>query len=79
MPFAVILGKSELDAGKVKIKELGLAEGHPEKNGVDVDLTALVSELKQRIATLEARSQTRTNGATNGVDDVTQAVQSVSV
>ena len=79
MPFAAILGKSELDAGKVKIKQLGLAEGHPEKNGVDVDLTTLVPELKQRIAALEARSQTNTNGATNRLDDVTQAIEEVGL
>lgn len=37
--------------GKVKIKEMGLPEGHPDKNGVDVELVNLVHEIKKRIAT----------------------------
>ena len=36
-------------AGKVKIKEMGLLEGHPEKEGVLVDLKDLVAEVRTRI------------------------------
>lgn len=49
VPFAVVLAEDEVRDGKVKIKELGLPEGHPEKNGVDVKLTDLVEEIKKRI------------------------------
>lgn len=50
IPFGVILGEEELAAGKVRIKEMGLEAGHPEKEGVEVDLTSLVSELRSRLA-----------------------------
>jgi histidyl-tRNA synthetase len=49
IPFAVVLGEDELQQGKAKIKEMGLPEGHPEKNGVDVSLDLLVSEIKERL------------------------------
>jgi histidyl-tRNA synthetase len=45
----VIIGEDELAAGKVKIKENGLREGHPEKEGVLVNLSELVSEVRRRI------------------------------
>lgn len=35
--------------GKVKIKENGLPAGHPEKDGVTVDIADLVAEVKKRI------------------------------
>lgn len=35
--------------GKVKIKEMGLREGHPEKEGVLVDLANVVPEIKSRL------------------------------
>jgi histidyl-tRNA synthetase len=50
VPFAVVLGEDEVAQGKVKIKEMGLREGHPEKEGVLVDLTDLVRETKDRLA-----------------------------
>lgn len=50
VPFAVILGEDELAAGKVRIKEMGLEDGHPEKEGVLVDLAALPAEIKTRVA-----------------------------
>lgn len=50
IPWAVILGDDELKQGKVKLKELGLEEGHPEKSGVLVDKANLVQELKTRLA-----------------------------
>ena len=49
VPFAVILGEDEEKAGKVKIKELGLPEGHPEKDGVMVNKTELVQEVRSRL------------------------------
>ena len=49
IPFAVILGEDEQAQGKVKIKEMGLPEGHPEKDGALVNLTDLVKEVQQRI------------------------------
>ncbi|KAI9720076.1 MAG: Cytoplasmic and mitochondrial histidine tRNA synthetase [Candelaria pacifica] len=49
VPFAVILGEDELVQGKAKIKEMGLQEGHPEKDGVMVDITDLVQQVKARL------------------------------
>ncbi|KAI5867059.1 hypothetical protein GGS23DRAFT_553356 [Durotheca rogersii] len=49
VPFAVILGDEELAQGKVKIKEMGLRDDHPEKEGVLVNLSDLVNEVKQRL------------------------------
>lgn len=50
VPFAVILGEEELAAGQIKIKEMGLPEGHAEKDGVLVQLVDLEREVKDRIA-----------------------------
>ncbi|KAI4196507.1 MAG: hypothetical protein LQ346_003212 [Caloplaca aetnensis] len=49
VPFAIILGEDEEKAGKVKIKELGLPEGHPEKDGVMVNKVDLVQEVRSRL------------------------------
>ncbi|KAL9093749.1 MAG: hypothetical protein Q9159_000050 [Coniocarpon cinnabarinum] len=49
VPFAVIMGESELAEGKCKIKEMGLPEGHPEKDGVVVGMDVLEEEVKTRI------------------------------
>jgi histidyl-tRNA synthetase len=49
VPFAVVLGEDEVAQGKVKIKEMGLRDGHPEKEGVLINLSELVAEVKQRI------------------------------
>ncbi|KAF8456299.1 hypothetical protein BGX38DRAFT_1163848 [Terfezia claveryi] len=49
VPLAVILGEDELARGEVKLKELGLPEGHPEKEGVTVSLENLAEEVKMRI------------------------------
>jgi histidyl-tRNA synthetase len=60
VPFAVVLGEDEVAQGKVKIKEMGLQEGHPEKDGVLVNLSELVSEVRQRLrrkAELDAMTQ----------------------
>lgn len=49
VPFAIFLGDDEVAGGKVKIKEMGLKDGHPEKEGVLVDLTDMVQALKTRL------------------------------
>ncbi|KAJ5086760.1 hypothetical protein NUU61_008067 [Penicillium alfredii] len=54
IPFGIILGEEELAAGKVRIKEMGLPDGHPEKEGVEVPLASLVSELQSRLARKQA-------------------------
>ncbi|KAG0123300.1 hypothetical protein HOY82DRAFT_582249 [Tuber indicum] len=53
VPFAVVLGEDELKEGKVKIKEMGLPEGHPEKNGVDINMDDLVAQIRKRLAKKE--------------------------
>jgi histidyl-tRNA synthetase len=50
VPFAVILGEAECEAGECKIKEMGLPEGHPEKDGVTVKMDRLVEEVQARLA-----------------------------
>lgn len=48
-PLSVIIGEDEIAQGKVKLKENGLQPGHPEKDGVLVNVSDLVSEIKQRL------------------------------
>ncbi|KAI0425687.1 hypothetical protein F5Y09DRAFT_334773 [Xylaria sp. FL1042] len=50
IPLAVIIGEDELKAGKVKVKVMGLPEGHPEKEGKLVEKTDLVAECKRLLA-----------------------------
>lgn len=49
VPWAILLGEEELAAGRIKIKKMGLEEGHPEKEGVVVQKDELVQELKKRL------------------------------
>ncbi|OTA25147.1 hypothetical protein BTJ68_11419 [Hortaea werneckii EXF-2000] len=56
VPFAVILGEDELKAGKCKVKEMGLPEGHAEKEGVMVELENLEQEVRTRIEKANARA-----------------------
>ncbi|KAF2863439.1 histidyl-tRNA synthetase [Piedraia hortae CBS 480.64] len=63
VPFALILGEDELKNGQCKIKELGLPEGHPEKDGVVVPLTDMEKEVKKRIDAA--------NDLSNGVQKLT--------
>ncbi|KAK2626729.1 hypothetical protein QTJ16_003904 [Diplocarpon rosae] len=49
VPFTVVIGEDEVAQGKVKIKEMGLRDGHPEKEGVLVDLANIAVEVKQRL------------------------------
>lgn len=45
-----MLGEDEVANGQVKIKELGLPESNPEKDGVLVPVQNLVSEVRNRLA-----------------------------
>ncbi|KAI4241062.1 MAG: hypothetical protein L6R40_004810 [Gallowayella cf. fulva] len=65
VPFAVILGEDEEKEGKVKIKELGLPEGHPEKDGILVNKTNLVQEVRSRL-----EKQSATDAVTASMDDL---------
>jgi histidyl-tRNA synthetase len=49
VPFAIILGDDELAAGKCKIKEMGLPEGHSEKDGVLIEMAKLEDEVRERV------------------------------
>lgn len=55
VPFAVILGEDELAQGMMKIKQLGLPDGHPEKEGVMVRRNDLVAEVKNRLRGFESK------------------------
>ena len=61
VPFAVVIGDEELAAGKCKIKQMGLPDGHPEKEGVMIELKALEREVKGRVG-LHGSSAALTNG-----------------
>ncbi|KAL8951347.1 MAG: hypothetical protein Q9222_002684 [Ikaeria aurantiellina] len=63
VPFAVILGEDEEKAGKIKIKELGLPEGHPEKDGAVVNKSDLVQEVRSRL-----EKQSATDAVTTAMD-----------
>ena len=65
VPLAIILGDDELAAGKCKIKELGLPDGHPEKDGVLIDMADLEEQVKTRIG----RSGS-TGALANGVNGI---------
>lgn len=49
VPFAVILGEEELAAGQVKLKQMGLGDHHPEKEGVNVAIKNLPGEIRRRL------------------------------
>jgi histidyl-tRNA synthetase len=50
VPLAVILGEDELKSGKVKIKVLGIKdENNPEKDGVLVERSNMVEEIRKRL------------------------------
>lgn len=67
------MGEDELAAGKVKIKEMGLPDGHPEKEGVLIDLGSLVNEVRVRIA----GKPRLVDGA--GISEVAQQMESTKV
>jgi histidyl-tRNA synthetase len=59
VPLGIIIGEDELKAGKVKVKVMGLPDGHPDKEGKLVEKTELVAECKR----LLAEEAQKTNGA----------------
>ncbi|KAI9727701.1 MAG: Cytoplasmic and mitochondrial histidine tRNA synthetase [Chrysothrix sp. TS-e1954] len=65
VPFAIILGEDELKAGKVKIKEMGLPDGHPEKDGVPVEKDNIVEEITKRLRVLNGSD---VDGAKRGIE-----------
>ncbi|GAB1733463.1 hypothetical protein NU195Hw_g9367t1 [Hortaea werneckii] len=67
VPFAVILGEDELKAGKCKVKEMGLPEGHAEKEGVMVELENLEEEVRGRIEKANARAGDALAGGMGGL------------
>ena len=48
-PLAVILGEDEQMKGEVRVKEMGLPDGHPEKDGVLVKIADLGTEVTRRV------------------------------
>ncbi|KAH8788684.1 histidyl-tRNA synthetase [Diaporthe sp. PMI_573] len=52
VPFAVIMGEEELANGQVKLKQMGLDDGHPEKEGILVPIPNLVGEVHRRLEQL---------------------------
>lgn len=71
VPFAIILGEDELAQGKVKIKEMGLRDGHPEKDGVLVDERNVAAEIMERLRRKkELDSMTRQAGGLRVVDGI---------
>ncbi|GME22393.1 hypothetical protein GTA08_BOTSDO13370 [Neofusicoccum parvum] len=57
VPFAIILGEDELKDGKVKIKQMGLPEGHPEKDGVLIEKSSMVEDVRKRLADFNAANE----------------------
>jgi len=49
VPFALILGEGELAVGQCKLKQMGLPDGHPEKDGVSINMNQLESEVRRRL------------------------------
>jgi histidyl-tRNA synthetase len=49
VPFALILGEEELKAGQCKLKEMGLPDGHPEKEGIAIEMEKLEEQVAERI------------------------------
>lgn len=63
VPFAVILGEEELVAGQVRLKQMGLADNHPEKEGVLVAITELPGEIRRRLDQIERLDQLTVNAS----------------
>lgn len=58
----MILGEDEQAQGKLKIKELGLPERHPEKDGVLIEIDRLVDEVRKRLLAREEKSRSLADG-----------------
>ncbi|KAJ9615795.1 Cytoplasmic and mitochondrial histidine tRNA synthetase [Cladophialophora chaetospira] len=52
-PVAVILGEDEQARGEVKVKQMGLPDGHPEKDGVLVKVDELVDKVRSVLDQLD--------------------------
>lgn len=48
-PIAVIFGEDEIQKGEVKVKEMGLPDGHPEKDGVPVKIEGMAKHIKEKL------------------------------
>lgn len=72
VPFALILGEDELKAGQCKLKEMGLPEGHPEKDGVNISMENLEKEVAERI-------QKSQMAGSDGVDAVAKTMDVTSL
>ncbi|ROV90888.1 hypothetical protein VSDG_08016 [Cytospora chrysosperma] len=71
VPFAVILGEEELANGQVKLKQMGLEDGHPEKEGILVSINDLVGEVRRRLELeLKLEEMTRNAAGLRVVDGV---------
>ncbi|KIX02699.1 uncharacterized protein Z518_08641 [Rhinocladiella mackenziei CBS 650.93] len=57
-PFAVILGEDEQARGEARVKEMGVPDGHPEKEGVLVKITDLATEVSKRVEMKKMVSKT---------------------
>ena len=55
-PFSVILGEDEDKNGEVRVKELGLPEGHAEKEGVLVKIEDVGAEVRKRLDVKKAQT-----------------------
>ncbi|KIW05046.1 hypothetical protein, variant [Verruconis gallopava] len=62
-PFSIILAEEEWARGEVKLKQMSLPEGHPEKEGINLPKDTVVQELKKRLAAIEDRSLAARLGA----------------
>ena len=82
----MILAPDEQAKGKVKIKEMGLPEDHPEKNGVEVDSANLPAEVKKRLAAKALREDRLVAAIDDGapgtgvdVDNTTNATKKLEI
>ena len=71
VPLAVILGEDELAAGKVRVKTLGLPDGHPEKDGREVKREDMVAEVRRLLASEDQPQPAAVATLTNEVGEIT--------
>jgi histidyl-tRNA synthetase len=71
-----VLGEDELAQGKVKIKEMGLPEGHPDKEGIMVAIADLIPEVRTRIARQKGETEKKEE---KEVAKLTQQMEDVKV
>lgn len=71
VPLAVILGEDELAQGKVRVKTLGLPDGHPEKDGRLVNREDMVAEVRRLLKNEEQPLPPAVPTLTNQVGEIT--------